>query len=157
MSTVEFDPFSSTYFDDPYETYRRLRDEAPVFHSERYGFYALSRYDDVVAAHKDWETFSSTHGVNLDFLTTKTVEQVATLRSLIMMDPPEHDRMRALVSRVFTPRAMADLEPMVREVIGGICDQIGDASDFDAVQDLTGNGPVTVSYTHLTLPTNREV
>jgi cytochrome P450 len=59
---VEFDPFSDVFFDDPYEMYRRLRDDAPVYHSERYGFWALSRYDDVVEAHKDWKTFSSSHG-----------------------------------------------------------------------------------------------
>ena len=47
-TAVEFDPFSSEFFDDPTEVYRRLRDEAPVYFSERYGFYALSRFDDVV-------------------------------------------------------------------------------------------------------------
>jgi cytochrome P450 len=56
---VEFDPFSNVFFDDPYDMYRRLRDEAPVYHNERYGFWALSRYDDVVEAHKDWRTFSA--------------------------------------------------------------------------------------------------
>jgi cytochrome P450 len=152
VQDVQFDPFSSTFFDDPYETYRRLRDEAPIYHDERYGFYALSRYEDVVTAHKDWETFSSTRGVHLDFLTSRTAEEVAALRSIIMMDPPEHDRMRALVSRVFTPRAMADLEPMVREVIGAFADQIGDAAEFDAVQDLTGPFPVEVISEMLGVP-----
>ena len=57
---VEFDPFSSVFFDDPYPTYRRLRDEAPVYSNDQYGFVALSRYDDVVSAHRDWETYSST-------------------------------------------------------------------------------------------------
>src|SRR5205823_11239206 len=98
--TVEFDPFSSTYFDDPYEMYRHLRDEAPVYYSERYGFYALSRYDDVVAAHKDWHTFSSSHGVDLSTLSSDP-DHIAALESIIMMDPPQHDRLRALVSRVF--------------------------------------------------------
>ena len=51
---VEFDPFSDAYFGDPTEIYRRLRDEAPVYFSERYGFYALSRFADVVAASRDW-------------------------------------------------------------------------------------------------------
>ena len=66
---VEFDPFSDEYFDDPTEVYRRLRDEAPVYFSERYGFYALSRFADVVAAHRDWKGFSSAHGVELSTLT----------------------------------------------------------------------------------------
>src|SRR5580700_5939122 len=110
---VEFDPFSSVYFDDPYDLYRRLRDEAPVFHSERYRFYALSRYEDVCRAHRDWETFSSSHGVDLATMSGHMEPQ----ESIIMMDPPKHDRLRALVSRVFTPRAMTALEPMIRDVI----------------------------------------
>ena len=64
-ATVEFDPFSDDYFNDPTEMYRRLRDEAPVYFSERYGFYALSRFADVLAAHRDWEAFSSAHGIEL--------------------------------------------------------------------------------------------
>ena len=52
---VEFDPFSDEYFNDPTEMYRRLRDEAPVYFNEQYGFYALSRFADVVAAHRDWQ------------------------------------------------------------------------------------------------------
>ena len=88
---VEFDPFSDEYFDDPTEIYRRLRDEAPVYFSEKYGFYALSRFADVVSAHRDLEAFTSTHGIELLTLTTKTPEEVATYRQIIMMDPPEHD------------------------------------------------------------------
>jgi cytochrome P450 len=62
---VEFDPFSDAFFNDPTEMYRRLRDEAPVYFSEKYGFYALSRFADVLAAHRDWEGFSSAHGIEL--------------------------------------------------------------------------------------------
>src|SRR4029453_8117980 len=93
-------PLSADYFDDPYDTYRRLRDEAPVYHNERMGFYALSRFADVVVAHRDWQTFPSTHGLTLDQLTGVT----PVSPSLIMMDPPEHDRLRKLVGRAFTPR-----------------------------------------------------
>ena len=56
VAPVEFDPFSAVFFDDPYPTYQRLRDEAPVYFNARYGFYALSRYEDVCRAHKDWES-----------------------------------------------------------------------------------------------------
>ena len=102
---VEFDPFSDDFFNDPTEMYRRLRDEAPVYFSEKYGFYALSRFADVLAAHRDWEGFSSAHGIEL-FSLSKDPEEIAAYRQIIMMDPPEHDRFRALVSRVFTPRAV---------------------------------------------------
>jgi cytochrome P450 len=148
---VEFDPFSDVYFDDPYDMYRRLREEAPVFHSERYGFYALSRYDDVVAAHKDWHTFSSSHGVDLHTLSSDLAE-IRSFASIIMMDPPDHDRLRALVSRVFTPRAVQSLEPMVREVIDGFVDEIGDATEFDGVADLSAPFPVEIISRILGVP-----
>ena len=60
------------YFNDPYDLYRRMRDEAPVYFNEKYGFWALFRYEDVCAAHKDWQTFSSAHGVDLSTLSTRT-------------------------------------------------------------------------------------
>jgi cytochrome P450 len=148
---VEFDPFSDVFFDDPYDMYRRLRDEAPVYHSERYGFWALSRYDDVVEAHKDWKTFSSSHGVDLHTLSTPP-EQVAMFRSIIMMDPPAHDRLRALVSRVFTPRAVQSFEPIVHEVIASYVEPLDGRDRFDAVTELSGPFPVEIIARILGVP-----
>jgi cytochrome P450 len=150
-TAVDFDPFSDEYFDDPTDVYRRLRDEAPVFHSERYGFYALSRYADVVAAHKDWQGFSSAHGVDLNTLSSDP-EMIKSFRSIIMMDPPEHDRLRGLVSRVFTPRAMTALEPMVREVIADFLAPLDDREKFDAVDDFSAPFPVEIISRMLGVP-----
>jgi len=148
---VEFDPFSDDFFNDPTDIYRRLRDEAPVYFNERYGFYALSRFADVVSAHRDVAAFSSAHGIELFMLLNAAPEEVASYRSIIMMDPPEHDRMRALVSRVFTPRAIAGLEPMIREVIRGFLDQV-DPTHFDAVADFAALFPVEVISRMLGVP-----
>jgi cytochrome P450 len=148
---VEFDPFSDDFFNDPTEMYRRLRDEAPVYFSQKYGFYALSRFADVLAAHRDWEGFSSAHGIEL-FSLSKDPEEIAAYRQIIMMDPPEHDRFRALVSRVFTPRAVTSLEPMIREVIRGYLDPLRDASSFDAVADFSAPFPVEVISRMLGVP-----
>jgi cytochrome P450 len=148
---VEFDPFSEQFFNDPTEVYRRLRDEAPVYHSEKYGFYALSRFADVLAAHRDWEGFSSAHGVEL-FTLSKDPEEIRGYRNIIMMDPPEHDRFRALVSRVFTPRAVTALEPMIREVICSFLDPLSDAREFDAVADFAAPFPVEVISRMLGVP-----
>ena len=148
---VEFDPFSDDFFNDPTEMYRRLRDEAPVYFSEKYGFYALSRFADVLAAHRDWEGFSSAHGIEL-FSLSKDPEEIATYRQIIMMDPPEHDRFRALVSRVFTPRAVTSLEPMIREVVRGYLDPLQDANSFDAVADFSAPFPVEVISRMLGVP-----
>ena len=150
-TTVEFDPFSDVYFNDPTEVYRRLRDEAPVYFSERYGFYALSRFDDVVAAHRDWQGFSSAHGVELSSL-SKDPELIRNLRSIIMMDPPEHDRLRALVSRVFTPRAVSALEPMVRDVITSFLQPLEERDHFDAVADFSALFPVEIICRMLGVP-----
>ncbi len=147
---MEFDPLSADFFDDPYDTYRWLRDEAPVYHNERYGFWALSRFADVVAAHRDWKTFSSEHGLTIDQLTDPNQSMKHT--SIIMMDPPEHDRMRKLVSRVFTPRAMAALEPMVRDVVTAYLTRADDAASFDAVADFSAPFPVEVISTMLGVP-----
>ena len=148
---VEFDPFSEEFFNDPYELYRRLRDEAPVYYSERHGFYALSRFADVLAAHRDWQAFSSAHGIEL-FLLSKDPEEIRSYRSIIMMDPPEHDTFRALVSRVFTPRAVNALEPMIRDVIRSFLDLLDTAREFDAVADFAAPFPVEVISRMLGVP-----
>jgi len=148
---VEFDPFSNEYFDDPTEIYRRLRDEAPVYFNEHYGFYALSRFTDVVAAHRDWQGMSSAHGIELSTL-TRDPEMVKALGMIIMMDPPEHDRFRALVSRVFTPRAVVALEPMIREVITGLLDDLEGRSSFDVVADFSAQFPVEIISRMLGVP-----
>jgi cytochrome P450 len=145
VSVTEFDPYSQTFFEDPWETYRWLRDEHPVYHHGRLGFYALSRYDDCLEAHTDAATFSSTRGVTLDQLRSAAFgEVVREVGSIIMMDPPRHDRMRRLVSRAFTPRRIAAWEPVVRRVVREALDALGGAGSFDAVVDFAGPFPVEV-------------
>ena len=145
--TLEFDPFSDVFFNDPYPTYRRMRDEAPVYYSEKYGFYAITRHEDVSEAYKNHEVFSSSHGVDLATMTSD--EPIHPI--LIMMDPPEHNRMRVLVSRVFTPRAIGAQEPMVREVITGFLDA-ADPKKFDVVHDFSALFPVEIITRMLGVP-----
>jgi cytochrome P450 len=146
---VEFDPYSNDFFDSPYETYRRMRDEAPVYYSERYDFYALTRYDDVAPALKDFETYSSTKGITLDMVKAEEIDVPPGY--IIMMDPPAHERMRKLVNRVFTPRAVTALEPMVRETIDSIMRRL-DPVSFDAVADFSALFPVEIITTMLGVP-----
>ncbi len=147
---MEFNPFSPDFFDDPYDTYRWLRDEAPAYENQQFGFWALSRFDDVVSAHRDWKTFSSEHGLTIDQLTDPDSPVRGT--SIIMMDPPEHDLMRKLVSRVFTPRAVADLEPLVANVIDEFLDPLRDRDEFDLLADFAAPFPVEVISTMLGVP-----
>lgn len=145
---LEFDPFSEDFFNGPYETYRRMREEAPVYYSERYDFYALSRHVDVAAAYKNFETYSSARGVDLAAVRS---EEPMGHKSIIMMDPPEHRHMRGLVNKVFTPRAIEAMRPLVT----GLVDRYLDATDpagFDVVQDFSALFPVEVITTMLGVP-----
>jgi cytochrome P450 len=145
---VEFDPYSDDFFKHPYEIYRRMRDEAPVYYNEKYGFYALTRHEDVTAAFRDYETFSSARGIDLAMVQSG-IPPAAPL--VIMMDPPEHRRMRSLVNRVFTPNAVKKLEPMVREVISGYLAQL-DPAGFDVVQDFSALFPCDIITRMLGVP-----
>jgi cytochrome P450 len=145
---VEFDPFSDDFYNAPWETYRRMRDEAPVYYSEQYDFYAITRHEDVLAAFRDTETFSSARGIDLGMVLTGTAPPVPLV---ILMDPPEHRTMRSLVNRVFTPKAVDKLEPMVRETITKFLSQV-DPGGFDVVQDFSALFPVEIITTMLGVP-----
>ena len=147
---MEFNPLSDDFFNDPYDTYRWLRDEQPCYFNERFGFYALSRFDDVVAAHRDWRTFSNEHGLSLDTLLNPDANVKG--QSIIMMDPPDHDRMRKLVSRAFTPRAITRMEPIALEVMTKYLDRAADQGSFDAVADFAAPFPVEVISAILGVP-----
>ncbi|MDH4169403.1 MAG: cytochrome P450 [Acidimicrobiia bacterium] len=147
---VDFDPFSRDFFDDPYDTYRRLRDEAPCYHSEKWDFYAFSRFDDVVALHRDPDRFTSTHGLTYEQLSDPEFDTAVS--SIIMMDPPEHTRYRKLVSRSFTPRSIGSYEPLVRRLIGRHLEPLMDRREFDVVEDFAGPFPVEVICAILGVP-----
>jgi cytochrome P450 len=136
-SELVFDPFSQEFFDDPQPIYRRMRDEAPVYYNPEYDFYALTRHADVAAAFKDFETYTSTRGVDLQAV--KSVEPPPM--SIIMMDPPEHRRMRSLVNKVFTPRAMSHQQEMVTEQIDRFLGAVK-TDAFDVVQDFAALFPI---------------
>lgn len=147
-STLEFDPFSAEFFNDPYPVYQRLRDEAPVYYSEQHNFYALSRHGDVAAAFKDYETYSSARGVTLDQVSAGTAVKEPMVQ---FMDPPAHRRMRGLVNKVFTPRAVAALEPIVRTTIDRYLSRL-DPDRFDVVADFSAFFPVEVITKMLGVP-----
>ncbi len=107
-----YDPFDFEIDSDPYPVWRRLREESPLYHNERYDFFALTRFDDVEAALVDWRTYSSAKGTLLELI--KAGIEIPP-GSIIFEDPPGHDRHRGILSRVFTPKKMAVIEPKVRE------------------------------------------
>lgn len=150
---MEFDPMSEEFFERPWDVYRWLRDEEPAYHNERLGFWAVSRYDDCVEVHRDVATYTSTRGVTLAQLRSASFGEIAEqVASMIMMDPPMHERMRKLVNRAFTPRRIAEWEPVVEQVIGGFLDGLTGSAAFDVVRDLSGPFPVEVICTILGVP-----
>ena len=144
-----FDPFSEEFFTDPYPTYRRMREEAPVYYSQEYDFYALTRHADVAAAFKDYETYSSARGIELSMIKKGGVPPES--KSMIFMDPPEHRRMRSLVNKVFTPRAITALKGTVTELIDYHLSRV-DTRQFDVVADFSALFPVEVISTVLGVP-----
>jgi cytochrome P450 len=147
---IMFDPYSKTYFDDPYDLYRRMREERPVLHNEQLGFYALSRWDDVVEGLRDWGTYSSAYGIELDSLSRGEIAY--DFESLIMVDPPRHDRLRGLVNRVFTRKAIAELEPMVREAVTDELDVLAGRKEIDLLSEFAARFPVEVISRMLGVP-----
>jgi cytochrome P450 len=143
-----WDPFDVELDADPYATWARLRDEAPVYRNERYDFWALSRYDDVEAAHRDPDLFRSAHGTVLELMSSEPQDT----GMMIFMDPPVHGPHRALVSRAFTPRRVAALEPHIRRLCGELLASWDGDGPFDFVTGFGGPLPSLVIAELLGVP-----
>jgi cytochrome P450 len=144
--TVElyYDPFDHAIDDDPYPVWKRMRAEAPLYHNDKHGFYALSRYDDVARGLPDWQTYRSGRGTTADILFSG-IEVPPGI--LLFEDPPLHDLHRRLLSRVFTPRRMVAVEDLVRRFCSNALDPLRDADGFDFVADLGAFMPMrTIGY-----------
>jgi len=149
MPAIDFNPYAYEIHEDPFPTYRELRRHAPVYRNETLKFWALSRYDDILAAFKDPLTFSNAQGVSLE---RSSMGDASALASFLAMDPPRHDQMRALVSRGFTPRRVADLEPRVRQLTAQYIDGFIAAGHCDIVQDFSARLPMDVVSELLGVP-----
>ena len=138
---VEYSPYAYAVHEDPYPIYAQLREHAPLYRNDEIGFWALSRHADVLAAIRDTKRFSSAFGVSLD---QGSREDAAAVMSFLAMDPPQHTRMRALVSRGFTPRRVNEMEPRIREIAREHLDSIAGAGRCDFVEDFAGKLPMDV-------------
>jgi cytochrome P450 len=136
---IYYDPFDFEIDADPYPVWRRLRDEQPLYHNERYDFFALSRFDDVERGLVDWRTYSSAKGTILELIRSGMEIPPG---SIIFEDPPNHDLHRGLLSRVFTPRKMNAIEPKVREFCAQTLDPLVGAGGFDFIRDLGAQMPM---------------
>jgi cytochrome P450 len=146
---MELNPFSYEFHEDPQPTYRWLRDHAPLYRNEALDFWALSRYRDVLAAEQDWQTYSSAEGTMVERMDPRLFEMTPMM---IFLDPPRHDRLRRLVSRAFTPRRVADLEPFVRATTSRLLDDLAQRGGGDFVRDFSSPLPMEVISTMLGVP-----
>ena len=138
-TAVYYDPYDVEIDADPYPTYQRLRDEAPVYYNERYDFWGLSRFADVEAALKDWQRLSSAKG---DILEVVKADPVMPPGVFINEDPPLHTVHRALVSRVFSPKRIHALEEKIRAFCAACLDPFVGEDRFDFVVDLGAELPM---------------
>jgi cytochrome P450 len=147
VSELSYDPYDREIAADPHPVWRRMRDEAPLYRNERFGFWALSRFRDVFDASVDVATYSSARGTVLEMM-----GQDLPVRPMTFMDPPEHTRLRALVSRAFIPGRIAALEASIREIVRGYLDPHVGGSGFDFVADFGAKVPMMVISSMLGVP-----
>ena len=141
---VRFNPYSYDFHDDPFPVYRRLRDEAPCYHDDDLDFWALSRYDDILSALHDPDTYCSRFGI--------TLEPGNPVPMLLTTDPPEHTALRRMVSRAFTPRRIADLEPSIRALSTSYLDELPGGDTVDLIADYAALLPMDVISRLLGVP-----
>jgi cytochrome P450 len=134
---LEFNPYDRDFANDPYPIYKRLRDEAPVYQCAPLNFWAISRYADVLEAHRDFKSFSSAGGVTIEGFD-------AMVPLLIVKDPPEHRWHKALITKVFTPNRMGALEPYIRTLVNSLLDKAAQKQEFDFVQEFALQVPLNV-------------
>jgi cytochrome P450 len=139
---VHFDPFAYEFHEDPYPIYRALREHAPIYKNAEFGFWALSRHADVVAGFKDHERLCNSGGISLEM--GDLGSDLTLVLSFLGMDPPRHTRMRGLVSRGFTPRRVAELEPRIRQMATAYIDRFIERGHCDFVAEFAGRLPMDV-------------
>jgi cytochrome P450 len=142
VSELVLDPYDYDFHEDPYPYYKRLRDEAPLYHNEELGFWALSRHTDVLQGFRNSTTLSNKFGVSLD--PASRGPHASKTMSFLAMDDPAHLRLRTLVSKGFTPRRIRELEPRVTEIAIQHLDTALQSDTFDYVDEFAGKLPMDV-------------
>ncbi|MGH7389655.1 MAG: cytochrome P450 [Candidatus Rokuibacteriota bacterium] len=147
---ISFNPMDPEFLADPYPTYHRLRAEDPVHHSPL-GFWVLSRYEDVVAVLRD------PRFVKEPIIPLVAARFGATVPrgfgiSMLDRDPPDHTRLRGLVSKAFTPRVVERLRPHIQQIVDGLLDRVESAGGMDLIEQFAYPLPVIVICEMLGVP-----
>jgi len=152
---VFFNPLDPEAHKDPYPQYRRLREHDPMLRGPL-GYWVLSRYADIAAVLRDPRFGVGVDEASLMLAMTQDGPGIATMvelsRWMLFRDPPDHTRLRGLVSKAFTPRALEAVRPRVVEIVKGLVDNIAGRGEADLITDLALPLPVTVISELLGLP-----
>jgi len=153
MATTEilFNPLLPEFHADPYPFYRRLREEDPV-HQSPLGFWVLTRYDDCVTALRDPRFGREAFAQLLADVYGDGTGVGALPRSMLFRDPPDHTRLRGLVSKAFTPRVIDQMREHIQEIVDRLLDRMQPAGAMDVIADLAYPLPVTVICEMLGVP-----
>lgn len=146
---VYYDPYDVNITANPYPTFARLRDEAPLYYNERYNFWAISRHADVEKALSDWETFSNSRSDILELIQSRFPMPPGVM---MFEDPPTHTMLRGVMSRVFTPRRMAAIEDQIRAYCVRCLDPLVGSNGFDIIAELASMMPMRVIGMLLGIP-----
>lgn len=149
MGGIDFNPMDPAFVADPYPTYQRLRAEDPVHHSPL-GFWVLTRYEDVVAALRDPRLAKEAIAA---FVAARFGAPVPAMGlSMLDRDPPDHTRLRSLVSKAFTPRVVEGLRPRIQQIVDGLLARVEGAGSMDLIEELAYPIPVIVICEMLGVP-----
>ncbi len=147
---VVYNPLSKRYLRDPYPRYRRLQERDPFHRSRVLGGWVLARHTDILEALRD-SRFSLDNRNHPKYernrrrlIKAGAIPEEEPTRSLLGLDPPEHDRIRTLVNKAFTPRAVRALEPRMESIVAELLDPVVGAGRIDVIQTLANPLPVIV-------------
>jgi cytochrome P450 len=142
-----YSPYVRAVFEDPYPVYRRLRDEAPVYRDPGDRWWVLSRFDDVAEALRDWQTYSSAEGP-----APENRDRDGRKYSIISMDPPRHDRVRGVLNRFFTPKAIEAMDGALRAIVAAHMDKLQVGATVEAMEAFAFTIPTDVIGNLLGVP-----
>jgi cytochrome P450 len=148
---ILFNPLLPEFHADPYPFYKRLREKEPI-HQSPMGFWVLTRYEDCVAVLRDQRFGREEFQQMLTAVYGDETEKPALPRSMLFRDPPDHTRLRALVSKAFTPRMIETMREHIQEIVDRLLDRVQDAGRMDVIEDLAYPLPVTVICEMLGVP-----
>jgi cytochrome P450 len=147
-TNLRYSPYSKAVFDNPYPVYRRLRDECPVYRDPEERWWVLSRFADVSDALKDWQTYSSRLGP-----APENPDEDGQKYSIVSMDPPRHERVRGILNRLFTPRAVDAMNDAIRQIVQAHMERLDIGMTVDAMDAFAFDIPTDVIGDLLGIPT----